>query len=138
MAFHDGASTVICGSDHGKVYIFDRRTGKINDTIHIGVKDWVQSIAVSSYFRDGPNHTNSPAECRSGRSSIDLDRMFGGEPGSNKDPGMGEGLNPSCQEGEGKGDVARRALVGPRGSVDALYCRKHLGAFNLMIWGYDI
>ena len=41
VAFHDGASTVICGSDHGKVYIFDCRTGKINDTIHIGVKDWV-------------------------------------------------------------------------------------------------
>ncbi|KAE9387957.1 hypothetical protein BT96DRAFT_1004645 [Gymnopus androsaceus JB14] len=45
VAFHDGASTVICESNHGKVYIFDCRTGKINNTIHIGIKEWVQLIA---------------------------------------------------------------------------------------------
>ncbi|KAJ8075373.1 hypothetical protein PM082_019711 [Marasmius tenuissimus] len=44
VAFHDGGSSVLSGSDHGIVYIFDRRTGDITDTIDIGVKDWVQSI----------------------------------------------------------------------------------------------
>ncbi|KAJ3780659.1 hypothetical protein GGU10DRAFT_278984, partial [Lentinula aff. detonsa] len=46
VAFHDGNSAIVTGSDHGKVYIFDRRTGNIIDTIYIGVDDWVQSIAV--------------------------------------------------------------------------------------------
>ncbi|KAF9062070.1 hypothetical protein BDP27DRAFT_1369114 [Rhodocollybia butyracea] len=36
VAFQDGTSTIIVGSDHGNVYAFDRRTG---------VKDWVQSIS---------------------------------------------------------------------------------------------
>ncbi|KAJ3791428.1 hypothetical protein GGU11DRAFT_761613, partial [Lentinula aff. detonsa] len=45
VAFHDGNSAIVTGSDHGKVYIFDRRTGNIIDTIYIGVDDWVQSIA---------------------------------------------------------------------------------------------
>jgi WD40 repeat protein len=46
VAFHDGNSAIITGSDHGKVYVFDRRTGDVIDTIDIGIKDWVQSIAV--------------------------------------------------------------------------------------------
>ncbi|KAJ3990907.1 hypothetical protein F5050DRAFT_1906032 [Lentinula boryana] len=44
VAFHDGTSTVISGSDHGNVYAFDRRTGDVIDMIYVGVKDWVQSI----------------------------------------------------------------------------------------------
>ena len=47
VAFHDGGSAIISGSDHGRVYIFNRRTGNINDVIHTGFKDWVQSISVS-------------------------------------------------------------------------------------------
>jgi len=46
VAFHDGGSTIISGSDHGKVYVFNRRTGDIYDVIYTGFKDWVQSIAV--------------------------------------------------------------------------------------------
>lgn len=46
VAFHDGNSSIVTGSDHGTIYVFDRRTGNIIDTIDIGVKDWVQSIAV--------------------------------------------------------------------------------------------
>ena len=46
VAFHDGGSTIISGSDHGKVYIFNRRTGDIHNIIYTGFKDWVQSIAV--------------------------------------------------------------------------------------------
>ncbi|KAJ3979681.1 hypothetical protein F5890DRAFT_1634821 [Lentinula detonsa] len=45
VAFHDGNSAIISGSDHGKIYIFDRRTGDVIDTIDIGIKDWVQSVA---------------------------------------------------------------------------------------------
>lgn len=50
VAFHEGGRTIVTGSDHGSVYIFDRRTGDISDTIHIGFKDWAQSIAVSVYL----------------------------------------------------------------------------------------
>ncbi|KAF5379564.1 hypothetical protein D9757_009291 [Collybiopsis confluens] len=46
VAFQDGTSTIIVGSDHGNVYAFDRRTGEVIDTIYIGLKDWVQSISV--------------------------------------------------------------------------------------------
>ena len=48
VAFHDRNSAIITGSDHGKVYIFDRRTGDVIDTIDIGFRDWVQSIAIRS------------------------------------------------------------------------------------------
>lgn len=46
VAFQDGTSTIVVGSDHGNIYIFDRRSGEIIDTIHIGARDWVQSISV--------------------------------------------------------------------------------------------
>lgn len=48
VSFHEGGRTIVTGSDHGIVYIFDRRTGDVADTIEIGVSDWVQSIAVRS------------------------------------------------------------------------------------------
>ncbi|KAE9384686.1 hypothetical protein BT96DRAFT_841859, partial [Gymnopus androsaceus JB14] len=35
VAFQDGTSTILVGSDHGNIYIFDRRSGDIIDTIHI-------------------------------------------------------------------------------------------------------
>ncbi|KAJ3990762.1 hypothetical protein F5050DRAFT_1816058 [Lentinula boryana] len=44
VAFHDGTSTIISGSDHGNVYAFDRHMGDVIDMIYVGVKDWVQSI----------------------------------------------------------------------------------------------
>lgn len=50
VAFHDSGRSVITGSDHGNVYIFDRRTGKSSDVIHTGVTDWVQSVAVRRYL----------------------------------------------------------------------------------------
>ena len=46
VAFHDGNSAIVTGSDHGCVYIFNRRTGEVVDIINVGVEDWVQSIAV--------------------------------------------------------------------------------------------
>ncbi|KAF5381857.1 hypothetical protein D9757_008344 [Collybiopsis confluens] len=45
VAFLDGTSTIVIGSDHGSVYIFDRRTGQVSDVIDIGAKERVQSIA---------------------------------------------------------------------------------------------
>ncbi|KAJ4475498.1 WD40-repeat-containing domain protein [Lentinula aciculospora] len=44
VAFHDGNRAIVTRSDHGKVYIFDWRSGDIIDIIDIGVKDWVQPI----------------------------------------------------------------------------------------------
>jgi hypothetical protein len=29
----------------GKIYVFDRHTGAVIDTIDVGIKDWVQSVA---------------------------------------------------------------------------------------------
>ncbi|KAJ3905666.1 hypothetical protein F5879DRAFT_799112, partial [Lentinula edodes] len=47
VAFHDSGNILISGSDHGVIYLFDRRTGDVVDTIYMGVKDWVQSVVVS-------------------------------------------------------------------------------------------
>ncbi|KAK1235452.1 hypothetical protein PQX77_001324 [Marasmius sp. AFHP31] len=44
MALHNGGSSILSGSNHRIVYVFDRQTGDITDTINNGVKDWVQSI----------------------------------------------------------------------------------------------
>ncbi|KAJ3964278.1 hypothetical protein EV361DRAFT_73339 [Lentinula raphanica] len=46
VAFLDGTSTIVSGSDHGAIYMFDRRTGEVTDRIHVGIRDWVQSISV--------------------------------------------------------------------------------------------
>ncbi|KAJ3717358.1 hypothetical protein C8R42DRAFT_644612 [Lentinula raphanica] len=45
VAFLDGTSTIVSGSDHGAIYMFDRRTGEVTDRIHVGIRDWVQSIS---------------------------------------------------------------------------------------------
>lgn len=50
VSFHDGGSSILSGSDHGKVYIFDRRTGDIHDIIDMGIHDWVQSVTVRIEF----------------------------------------------------------------------------------------
>ncbi|KAF9063921.1 WD40-repeat-containing domain protein [Rhodocollybia butyracea] len=42
IAFHDGCGSIISGSDHGNVYVFDCRTGSINDVIRTGVKDCIR------------------------------------------------------------------------------------------------
>ncbi|KAJ3859060.1 hypothetical protein EV359DRAFT_68492, partial [Lentinula novae-zelandiae] len=47
VAFHDNGNTLITGSDHGVIYVFDRRTGDVVDTIYMGVEDWVQSVATT-------------------------------------------------------------------------------------------
>ncbi|KAL0564690.1 hypothetical protein V5O48_017349 [Marasmius crinis-equi] len=47
VCFYDSGNTVLTGSDHGKVYIFNRRTGALRDVLDTGFEDWVQTIAVS-------------------------------------------------------------------------------------------
>ncbi|KAF9268627.1 hypothetical protein L218DRAFT_853173, partial [Marasmius fiardii PR-910] len=47
VCFLGDGSIIVTGSDHGKVYAFERRTGDIYDVIDIGAKDWVQSLTVS-------------------------------------------------------------------------------------------
>ncbi|KAF5341449.1 hypothetical protein D9758_014733 [Tetrapyrgos nigripes] len=53
VGFHDGGKALISGSDHGDVYIFDRRTGEVNDIIQVGCKDWVQSITEQTTEMEG-------------------------------------------------------------------------------------
>jgi hypothetical protein len=53
ICFHDGGKAIISGSDHGEIYVFDRRTGEVNDVIDTGYKDWVQSVTVRGIW---PKH----------------------------------------------------------------------------------
>ncbi len=47
VAFAEEGKVVVCGSDHGKVYVFDRRTGGKIDELHVDQEDWVQTLTVS-------------------------------------------------------------------------------------------
>jgi WD40 repeat protein len=49
VCFHDGGKAIVTGSEHGDVYVFDRRTGEVNDIINVGCKDWVQSVTVRNF-----------------------------------------------------------------------------------------
>ncbi|KAF5370372.1 hypothetical protein D9758_006960 [Tetrapyrgos nigripes] len=53
VGFHDGGKALISRSDHGDVYIFDQRTGEVNDIIQVGCKDWVQSITEQTTEMEG-------------------------------------------------------------------------------------
>lgn len=48
VRFVDDSRAIVMGSDHGIVYIFDRRSGDIIDQLVLKGKDWVQTIAVRS------------------------------------------------------------------------------------------
>ncbi|KAL0570621.1 hypothetical protein V5O48_011338 [Marasmius crinis-equi] len=47
VGFVDGNNSVVSGSDHGVVYVFDRRGGTIVDELYIGVDDWVQAVVTT-------------------------------------------------------------------------------------------
>jgi len=49
IAFVDDCQTIVSGSDHGVVYIYDRRSGKILDELKSG-KGRIQSLTVSTIF----------------------------------------------------------------------------------------
>ncbi|KAJ7057420.1 WD40-repeat-containing domain protein, partial [Mycena amicta] len=46
--FSDECRFIISGSDHGVVYIFDRRSGEIVDELRVDPHEWVQTVAVSA------------------------------------------------------------------------------------------
>ncbi|KAF7361459.1 WD40 repeat-like protein [Mycena sanguinolenta] len=47
VRFVDDSKAIVIGSDHGIVYIFDRRNGQITDKLVLGGKDWVQTLATT-------------------------------------------------------------------------------------------
>ncbi|KAF9258451.1 hypothetical protein L218DRAFT_877158 [Marasmius fiardii PR-910] len=47
VAFLGDGGIVMIGSDHGKIYLFDRRSDEPFDVIDVGIEDWVQCLAVS-------------------------------------------------------------------------------------------
>ncbi|KAK7019447.1 hypothetical protein VNI00_018057 [Paramarasmius palmivorus] len=48
VAFAEGDKVIISGSDHGLVYVFDRRTGRHIQVLETGTDSWVQSVAATS------------------------------------------------------------------------------------------
>ncbi|KAJ7429427.1 quinon protein alcohol dehydrogenase-like superfamily [Mycena galericulata] len=47
FVFADDCSSVVSGSDHGVVYVFDRRTGAVTDTLRVDPNDWVQTVTAT-------------------------------------------------------------------------------------------
>ena len=47
VAFGEKSNVVVRGSDHGLVYVFDRKTGQQRDILHHATRGLVQTIAVS-------------------------------------------------------------------------------------------
>lgn len=52
VLFGENSKVIIGGSDHGQVYVFDRKSGSLLDTLHHAKHGLVQTIAVSSEFED--------------------------------------------------------------------------------------
>lgn len=50
VIFSEDTKVVIGGSDHGKVYIFDRRTGKVFQVLDHGSTGLVQTVMVLAYM----------------------------------------------------------------------------------------
>ncbi|KAJ7760297.1 WD40-repeat-containing domain protein [Mycena maculata] len=51
--FLDECKFIISGSDHGVVYVFDRRSGEIVDELRVDPHEWVQTVAVSDSVQIG-------------------------------------------------------------------------------------
>ncbi|KAJ7478509.1 hypothetical protein FB451DRAFT_1172841 [Mycena latifolia] len=46
FGYHDGQISVVSGSDHGVVYVFDHWTGQTSNILHVDLTDWVQTVTV--------------------------------------------------------------------------------------------
>jgi hypothetical protein len=46
VSFGEDCGIIISGSDHGVVYVFDRRSGETLDELRIDCKDWIQTVKV--------------------------------------------------------------------------------------------
>ncbi|KAF7324373.1 WD40 repeat-like protein [Mycena venus] len=63
VCFANDAGFVVSGSDHGKIYVFDRWSdNKIVDELNVGNADWVQTITVGRILSLFPisDHNTSP------------------------------------------------------------------------------
>ncbi|KAJ6619568.1 WD40-repeat-containing domain protein [Mycena sp. CBHHK59/15] len=47
VRFGEHGSTIVCGSDHGCVYVFDTRSGEKIETLSVGSSEWVQVVATA-------------------------------------------------------------------------------------------
>ncbi|KAF8197686.1 WD40-repeat-containing domain protein [Mycena galopus ATCC 62051] len=52
VRFVDDSKAIVIGSDHGVVYVFDRRSGEVLDELILAGKGWVQTIAVEILISD--------------------------------------------------------------------------------------
>jgi len=48
VAFVNECKVVVSGSDHGVVYLFDRRSGKTVDELMVHSYEWIQTVTVSA------------------------------------------------------------------------------------------
>jgi hypothetical protein len=48
VVFAEDCSLIVIGSDHGFVYVFDRRSGNVLDKLEVSKHNWVQTITVGS------------------------------------------------------------------------------------------
>ena len=62
VAFANHCQAVVTGSDHGQVYIFNRKTGQIIKSLKHGKRDGVQTIDVSN-LTGRVNHINHIQRC---------------------------------------------------------------------------
>jgi hypothetical protein len=57
VCFAEDCSVIVSGSDHGVVYIFDRRSGYKLDELRIDPSDWTQTVMVGSSLLMGSKLT---------------------------------------------------------------------------------
>ena len=50
MCFSNQCGDIVCGSDHGVVYVFNRRSGEVVDELRVDRTEWVQTVTVSIIF----------------------------------------------------------------------------------------
>jgi hypothetical protein len=129
ISFYDGGSAIITGSDHGNVYIFDRRTGKVQDIINIGVQDWVQSITVRLNCCIQVCRLTITTDSGSGRCSFDHCGPIRRKCKTDKHPSMGKGKH-AHEEGNNKEScVGGGMVVNLRGSVNFICAGEHASEF---------
>jgi hypothetical protein len=46
VIFAEDCRLIVIGSDHGRVYVFDRRSGDIIDELEMSTNSWVQTVTV--------------------------------------------------------------------------------------------
>ncbi|KAK6988825.1 quinon protein alcohol dehydrogenase-like superfamily, partial [Favolaschia claudopus] len=47
VCFADDGGAIVCGSDHGAVYVLDHWNGELLDQLQVGTRDWVQAVTAA-------------------------------------------------------------------------------------------